>query len=85
MTDNERTNLLGSEEAREYARSIFWEMAKLRGWNKDNISREVTDDIFTTMSRHDTIYLAGFRCTTSPAVIAETIQHAEWGGIGGKR
>jgi len=64
--------------ADEFARMVYTEMARLRGWNPARVPVGVRDDIFATMGRHDNLYAPGFRDGSDPRDVARDVQEAEW-------
>jgi hypothetical protein len=67
-----------AQEAQRYARDIADAMAKIRGWRL-KAPKDVVDDIFATMARHERLYTRCFVTNMKPNVAAAIIQNAEWG------
>ncbi len=74
---NRQINAAETARANTFAREVAQAILKLRNWNVV-VPREVRDDVFATIARHDRLYSRAFDAHQSPQMAAQAIQNAEW-------
>lgn len=67
-----------TRDPEQFARDVASSMTRMRGWTPGSEPREVTDDVFNSMTRQEALYVAGFVAGDDPAEVARRVQWAEW-------
>lgn len=67
-----------TRDPEQFARDVASSMTRMRGWAPGSAPREVIDDVFDSMTRHEALYVAGFEAGDDPAEVARRVQWAEW-------
>ena len=67
-----------TRDPERFARDVASSMTRMRGWAPGSEPAEARDDVFSSMTRHHGLYLAGFVAGDDPAEVARCVQWAEW-------